>query len=264
MKKIKYLIIIIVLLIPIIGKADGKDREIKCIYSNRNGNEISLTLSLNEDENKYKINNNKIYDYINDSDENGSEISMILENGRLRDDIVGFSACPIGIRILYDSGPSSVYTQINLISCQDYLDDLDKCYSFKKKLVITPGSNSEIKPGTGYNEVKTCQGQPYEYIEDCGCMPSALTDLTSLLYSLLKIAAPALLLIIGGFELVKAMTAKDENAIKKAQQKLIQKFVAAAAVFLIFTVVEFLVSIIAKDATSIWTCVKYILEGYNP
>ena len=38
-------------------------------------------------------------------------------------------------------------------------------------------------------------------------MPAVLTDLTSRIYSLIKIAVPTLLLIVGGFGLIKAMFA---------------------------------------------------------
>ena len=324
-KKIKYLIIIIVLLIPIIGKAADKT----CVYNNSNGKEISLNLST-VGNNKYKIDNTEALKIKSNSPlllANHLEISGDISQFRIDD-------CPKSFELDYNSSYNMNYvnftdcssTNTNCYSLQPtkiscgtyggiegyYIDNNNNSYSFYFngifvyssstsecpsniyyventgytrpednvpkysyttakpnngiiRTTYTKDSNQEIiiKPGTKYDGVKTCQGQPYEYIEECGCMPSALTDLTSGIYNLLKIAAPALLLIIGGFELVKAMTAQDENAIKKAQQKLIQKFVAAAAVFLIFTVVEFLVSIIANDATSIWTCVKYILEGYD-
>ena len=89
-------------------------------------------------------------------------------------------------------------------------------------------------------------------------MPAVLTDLTSRIYSLIKSAAPTLLLIVGGFDLIKAMSAQDEKAIGKARQKLVKKFIAAAAVFLIFTIVQFLVSTLAGGSD-----VDYILNGYK-
>ena len=70
------------------------------------------------------------------------------------------------------------------------------------------------------------------------------------------------MLIIGGFDLVKAMSAQDEKAINKARQKLVKKFIAAAAVFLIFTLVQFIVSTLANDSRTTMTCVDYLLNGY--
>ena len=120
----------------------------------------------------------------------------------------------------------------------------------------------EVEKPHPYQNVNICDKNSIEYIQKCGCMPASLTDLTSRIYLLLKIAAPALLLIIGGFEMVKAMTASDESAIKKAQQKLIKKFVAAAMVFLLMTVIQFLASVLGTDQGTL-ECVDYILNGYQ-
>ena len=120
----------------------------------------------------------------------------------------------------------------------------------------------EVEKPHIYENVELCDESGINYIKQCGCMPASLTDLTSRIYLLLKIATPALLLIIGGFEMVKAMTASDESAIKKAQQKLIKKFVAAAMVFLLMTIVQFLASVLGTDGTTL-ECVDYILNGYQ-
>ena len=55
---------------------------------------------------------------------------------------------------------------------------------------------------------------------------------------------------------------QDESAINKARQKLVKKFIAAAAVFLIFTLVQFIVSTLANDSRTTMTCVDYLLNGY--
>ena len=129
--------------------------------------------------------------------------------------------------------------------------------------LISDSEDHPLNPSDKYKDIETCNDTMYEYIAECGCIPSALADLTSNLYFLLKIIAPAILLIIGGFDLVKATTAQDEKAIKQAQQKLVNKFIAAAAVFLVFTVVQFLVSILSNDSANTMTCLGYLLNGYN-
>ena len=122
-----------------------------------------------------------------------------------------------------------------------------------------------INPGNKYGDLETCHDTEYEFIKGCGCMPAALTDLTSRLYTLIKIATMALLLIVGGFDLIKAMSAQDEKAIAGARKKLVNKFIAAVAVFLIFTAVQALVRILADEsaADSILNCVDYLLNGYK-
>jgi len=162
--------------------------------------------------------------------------------------------------------PSIIYCVCGSSTC-----DIDVCYLSKKsnayhtwtpKHIETPEPDVEIDASDKYKDIQSCKAATYKYIKQCGCMPAALTDLTSRLYMLIKIAAPALLLIVGGFDLVKAMSAQDEKAIKKAQQKLVKKFVAAAAVFLILTVVQFLVSTLSNNTKNTLECLDYLLNGY--
>ena len=120
-----------------------------------------------------------------------------------------------------------------------------------------------VEPSNKYEDIISCRDSGYKYIKECGCMPSALADLISNLFMVIKIAAPALLLIVGGFDLIKAMSAQDEKGIKKEQQKLVKKFIAAAAIFLIFTIVQFLVTTLANNSGNIIKCVDYLLNGYN-
>jgi len=127
---------------------------------------------------------------------------------------------------------------------------------------VTLYSSIPIELSDKYKNIQSCRDATYKYIKQCGCMPASLTDLTSRGYMLIKIAAPALLLIVGGFDLVKAMSAQDDSAIKKTQQKLVKKFVAAAAVFLILTLTQFLVSTLSNNAGQTLECLDYILNGY--
>ncbi len=157
-----------------------------------------------------------------------------------------------------DHPPSSGVPIMKLDNCNSVEYGCFKNYapSEPEPEPVTPEASDK------YKDIISCRQTDYNYISECGCMPAALTDLTSRLYMLIKIAAPALLLIIGGFDLVKAMSAQDESAINKARQKLIRKFIAAAAVFLIFTLVQFIVSTLANDSRTTMTCVDYLLNGY--
>ena len=104
------------------------------------------------------------------------------------------------------------------------------------------------------------------YIKACACLPAGVADITSRLYMLLKIAAPAILIIVGGFDMIKAMSAQDEKGIKSAQTKLIRKFVVAAAIFLLFSLAQWIVSLLATNeanAENILNCLNNLLNGYN-
>ncbi len=154
----------------------------------------------------------------------------------------------------YDHFFSTEHPDLTLVEC-DSGDDF--CYR------LTDYDREVVPIDSGkYDDIVSCRDADYKYIKECGCMPASLTDLTSRLYMLIKIAAPALLLVIGGFDLIKAMSAQDEKAINKARQKLVKKFIAAAAVFLIFTLIQFIVSTFANNVTDTMKCLDYLLNGY--
>ncbi len=161
--------------------------------------------------------------------------------------------------------PTIIYCVCNGSTC-----DSDTCYLAERSdayYTWTPVAAPEpeappMEESGKYDDIVSCRDADYKYIKECGCMPASLTDLTSRLYMLIKIAAPALLLVIGGFDLIKAMSAQDESAINKARQKLVKKFIAAAAVFLIFTLIQFIVSTFANNVSDTMKCLDYILNGY--
>ncbi len=76
----------------------------------------------------------------------------------------------------------------------------------------------------------------------------------------IKIAVPIILIVIGMVDMAKAVTEKDEKAIKEAQTKLVKKAVAAVIVFLIGTLVGLLMTLVGADE---WreagcdTCLSY-------
>ncbi len=153
----------------------------------------------------------------------------------------------------------------NLVNCQSYVGFFGWSGGTGYRFLLLSKEEREETNFEGsdkYKDITSCRDSDYKYIKECGCMPASITDLTSRLYMLIKIAAPALLLVIGGFDLIKAMSSQDESAINKARQKLLRKFIAAAAIFLIFTLIQFIVSTLSNDASTTMKCVDYILNGY--
>jgi len=122
--------------------------------------------------------------------------------------------------------------------------------------------NSPGKPNDKYSGIETCSDVDIKRIKACGCIPAEIADITSKIYFILRIVGPVLLLILGGFDMAKAIATQDENAIEKAKKKLVNKFIAAAAIFLVLTVIEFVVGLLAKDATSTMKCIDILLNGY--
>ena len=128
----------------------------------------------------------------------------------------------------------------------------------------TPSSTPSSNP---YDEIVKCEGaEAINAIPSCWCMPAAVADITSFIYGLLKIGGPVLLIILGAIDLGKAIVATDESGIQKAKKKLINKFVAAACIFLVFSVIQMIVNIVgAGDYVQQveGNCLYYLLNGYK-
>ena len=94
----------------------------------------------------------------------------------------------------------------------------------------------------------------------CKDIPSDLVGLLRLVYKAIQIGVPIILIIVGMFDMGKAITQQKEDEIKKAQNLLVKKAIAAALVFLMFSLVSLVVSIVNIDSDS-WNWVEYLLTG---
>ena len=84
----------------------------------------------------------------------------------------------------------------------------------------------------------------------------------ALVYTILKIAIPVLLVILGMIDLLKGVTAQKEDEIKKGQQTFIKRLIAAVIVFFVFTIVQIVVSFAAgSDSSNIMDCAKCFING---
>ncbi len=97
----------------------------------------------------------------------------------------------------------------------------------------------------------------------CNSIPEQILNITHLIYKAIQIGVPIILIIVGMFDMGKAITQQKEDEIKKAQSLLVKKAVAAALVFLMFSIVQLVVSVVSPDTTTTgsesWACVKEIL-----
>ena len=97
----------------------------------------------------------------------------------------------------------------------------------------------------------------------CECfgagIPLNLVRIIRIVYNAIRIGVPLILVLIGMIDLGKAISHSDEGEIKKAQQLLFKKFGAAALVFLLLSIVTFVVSIVDNNSEEDMGCVKCIL-----
>lgn len=75
---------------------------------------------------------------------------------------------------------------------------------------------------------------------------SGIASITSLLVTLIKIGVPIILVIFGMLDMGKAVMAQKEDEIKKGQQTLIKRCIAAAIVFFVVTIVELVVGLLLR------------------
>ena len=66
------------------------------------------------------------------------------------------------------------------------------------------------------------------------------------LFPIIQIGIPILLIVMGTIDLGKAVISSDEKEVKSAQKRLIQRFIYAAAIFLVVTLVQVVMGIVAK------------------
>ena len=95
-------------------------------------------------------------------------------------------------------------------------------------------------------------------------IPEQIVKIISLVYTAIQIGVPIILIIVGMFDMGKAITQQKEDEIKKAQGLLVKKAIAAALVFLMFSIVSLVFGIVAPDGTegdNMWSCVDALINN---
>ena len=91
-------------------------------------------------------------------------------------------------------------------------------------------------------------------------IPSNIPKTTKVIYNLIQIFVPIVLVVLGMLDLAKAVMAQKEDEIKKGQQTLIKRLVAAAIVFFIFSIVK-MVATYLSDNSSVGSCMNCFIKG---
>ncbi len=94
-------------------------------------------------------------------------------------------------------------------------------------------------------------------------VPKQIVTIVHLIYNAIRIAVPLILIIVGMIDMGRAITQQKEDEIKKAQNLLVRKAIAAALVFLIVSLVGLIFSVVNTDsnANSTWQCIDAMLSG---
>ena len=90
-------------------------------------------------------------------------------------------------------------------------------------------------------------------------IPDSLVYVFSLFYVGIRLGIPLLLIIVGMFDMGKAIVAKKEEDVKKAQKLLVRKLIVGVIVFLLPYFVELIVKIVVRD-DDILNCLKALID----
>ena len=74
-----------------------------------------------------------------------------------------------------------------------------------------------------------------------------IVNLVSTIILVIQIAVPVVLVIMGSMDLFKGITAQKEDEIKKGQQILIKRLIAAALVFFVIAAVKLIMGLVTSD-----------------
>lgn len=167
--------------------------------------------------------------------------------------------CPEHINVSLDYEKITKYSELynyhthKLISTSTAIDmGVTPCYNYKKESSCDKSENNGIAcvwnenenaPNGGYCNVDNLL---YVSCGDARDIPYQVPGIISMIVNLLKIATPIILIFVSIITLLKALAASKEDEIKKAQSSLIKKIIAAAMVFFVVSIVQFVVSKVAS------------------
>lgn len=92
-------------------------------------------------------------------------------------------------------------------------------------------------------------------IDSCGGLLPIVKVIRKGLFPIIQLGIPILLILLGTIDLGKAVISSDEKEVKGAQSRLIKRFIYAALVFFVTTLVSVLMNIVAtgsSDDTTSW------------
>lgn len=95
-------------------------------------------------------------------------------------------------------------------------------------------------------------------IDSCNGLLPIVKVIKKGLFPIVQLGIPILLIVLGTFDLGKAVISSEEKEVKAAQSRLIKRFIYAALVFFVATIVSVLMSIVSQggegDTTSWENC----------
>ena len=93
-------------------------------------------------------------------------------------------------------------------------------------------------------------------------IPKKIPELTSMAVTVIQIAVPVILVVMGSMDLFKGITAQKEDEIKKGQQMFVKRLVIGALIFFVVVIAKLLISVVADTSSvNIIECIDCFLSN---
>lgn len=117
---------------------------------------------------------------------------------------------------------------------------------------------------TGKAMINYSESYPKIGCGDDVIIPFLAPRIVSIAITILQIATPIIIIILGSLDLMKAVAAQKEDDIKKGQQIFFKRLLVGSAVFLVFALVKVGIGIVAPhddENKNMWDCVDCFVTG---
>lgn len=93
-------------------------------------------------------------------------------------------------------------------------------------------------------------------------IPNAVPKVVSIAYTIIQIAIPVILVVMGTLDLFKGITAQKEDEMKKGQQMFVKRLISAALIFFVFVIVKVIISFVADGSSvAIMECAECFINN---
>jgi len=93
-------------------------------------------------------------------------------------------------------------------------------------------------------------------------IPAIIPKVISIAYTIIQVAVPVTLVIVGSLDLLRGITAQKEDEIKKGQKMFIKRLIVAALVFFAFVIVKVVISFVADSSSAkVIECAQCFIEN---
>lgn len=93
--------------------------------------------------------------------------------------------------------------------------------------------------------------------------PAPIAPVSRVAVMLLKIITPVVIVVLGSLDFLKAVMSGKAEDIPKGQKKFLQRLIAGAIVFFVFTIVQFFIQTMAENGNdnSLMSCIDCLINN---